>query len=365
MAQTLRIAAVGDLMLGDQPTCFGFGVRSRYSTSHYEGLVADPAVRDAIREADVAIGNLECAYNNDTPMAFDTHWHCTDEGALEYLAGLGFDALVVANNHVLERGAKGLEDLKGAMTRHHIEPIGLGDPLRIERHGKTVAFVAYTAVPDPKNPDVLGVWHDAALDLVRDLAAETEAVVVCMHWGNELVECPSTRQVELGRALVDAGARLVLGAHPHVLHPVERYKDALIAYSLGNFVFDSFVPDTLRSAVFSFELDLGAGDINYEALPVVTSPRDFHVERADPATADAILKRLQAPIDPLPEDEYRARVWRQRRVYRKAVLRHFAHNILHYKNRCAMTRWAVRRAALIFRHGKRERENPDEVYRWR
>jgi poly-gamma-glutamate synthesis protein (capsule biosynthesis protein) len=142
-----------------------------------------------------------------------------------------------------------------------------------------VAFLAYVDAPaegsfrretweaGPGQPGV--AWLDLE-EMTADIRAAREAadaVVVLLHFGREFYPEPTETQRAQARAAVDAGAALVLGSHPHVLQEVERYGAGLIAFSLGNFVFDGFDPPSNTSAILRVELSAaGAGE--YELLPV-------------------------------------------------------------------------------------------------
>jgi poly-gamma-glutamate synthesis protein (capsule biosynthesis protein) len=94
--------------------------------------------------------------------------------------------------------------------------------------------------------------HDLArvLDEVQRLERRVDVVVVMPHWGTQYTHAVEPAQRLVGRRLVDAGADLVIGGHPHWVQPVERYRGAVIAYSLGNFVFDmDFMTETMEGVV--------------------------------------------------------------------------------------------------------------------
>ena len=76
--------------------------------------------------------------------------------------------------------------------------------------------------------------------------ADADLVIVCPHWGVEYAVKPSREQVDLAHQMIDAGADIIVGSHPHVVQPVEKYHDRWIAYSLGNFIFDQKSPNTHR-----------------------------------------------------------------------------------------------------------------------
>ena len=117
-------------------------------------------------------------------------------------------------------------------------------PLLVRVGGLRIAFLAYVDI-DPKEAaagvDRPGVaWLDPAQALadIRFARPLADLVIVCPHWGVEYALKPTRDQVELAHQMIDAGADMIVGSHPHVVQPLENYHDRWIAYSLGNFVFD-------------------------------------------------------------------------------------------------------------------------------
>jgi len=113
-----------------------------------------------------------------------------------------------------------------------------------------------------------GSGKEELLSTIKLLADENKLVVVSVHWGDELMDCPAGWQREVGREFIDAGASIIAGHHPHVIQGIENYSGGLIAYSLGNFIFDSFLEDTRWGAVLSVTLS-GKKITGREILPIV------------------------------------------------------------------------------------------------
>jgi poly-gamma-glutamate capsule biosynthesis protein CapA/YwtB (metallophosphatase superfamily) len=155
---------------------------------------------------------------------------------------------------------------------------------------------------------------------VRRLCASGAMVAVSLHWGEEFVPLPSRDEVALGHAIIDAGAALILGHHPHVIRPVERYKDGIIAYSLGNFMGDmTWYAPFRRGAIVRCHLTDGrptdvavtATQLRDDYRPALTVERD-----AVPLVGD--------PVPCLASDAYARAIddtWRRQRVasYRSAL----------------------------------------------
>jgi hypothetical protein len=239
-ARELTIAWVGDTMLG-----------SATDVVPDDGAALFTDVRPLLRRVDIAAGNLEGALTDATGSK------CGGEGrencfafrgppaGARTLQRAGFDVVNLANNHAWDYGETGQADTIAALDAAGVRWTGTpGRVTVLERNGVRVAFVGYA--PYAWAPSM----HDVPLaqGLVRYADTQADVVVALMHAGaegREATHTPVGVEVSYGEdrgdtrafahALVDAGADLVLGSGPHVIRGVERYRDRLIAYSLGNF----------------------------------------------------------------------------------------------------------------------------------
>lgn len=259
LADPLRIAFVGDVMLAEGP--------GRAIAAGGDPLAPFAAV---LGEADVRIANLECAVSaRDQALASKRYTFRADPGAMAVLKGR-FDAVSVANNHAGDFGKTAFVDTLDLLAAAGIGRIGGGRnlaeahaPWWIEHKGLRVAVLGYNEFRPRRfeaDVDVPGVAWGEDVQILADIRAArragADAVIPFMHWGLEYDEAPSLRQRTLARRMIDAGATLVVGAHPHVIQPVERYRDGIVAYSLGNFVFDGFdAPEAWQGWLLQIELD--------------------------------------------------------------------------------------------------------------
>ncbi len=247
-AGVARLIAVGDLQLGDSATCVGFGFRSR---------VPDRDLGAGLQRFAAAVGRAPLIFANlETPLSdlgLDRRRRRSIQlrGAPSYaevLRTAGFTVLNVANNHALEHGADAFLDSVSRVVDSGIAVCGrvgtngwAAQPVLQDAGGVQVGFLGYSLRPSSAAQGQR--WHaqpsheeiQADVRRVRSLA---DCVVVSLHWGEEFAPVPSASEVALAHAIVDAGAAVVLGHHPHVARPVERYGNAVIAYSLGNFIGD-------------------------------------------------------------------------------------------------------------------------------
>jgi poly-gamma-glutamate synthesis protein (capsule biosynthesis protein) len=167
------------------------------------------------------------------------------------LRAAGIDAVSVANNHTLDFGREALLQTLAHLKAASLSAAGAGKnaadahkPVLLTADGRRVALVAASRVlpagwhAGASHPGIAGAYDPAKL--LRAIAAarpSADVVVAYLHWGVERAPLPEAYQRKLARRCIDAGADLVIGSHPHVLQGFEYYKDKLIAYSLGNFVF--------------------------------------------------------------------------------------------------------------------------------
>jgi len=329
----VELVAVGDVMLGRGVA----GVPQPFA-----------AVSPWLRAADLALGNLECVIvppllspprgeRKPRPGRFDEpvlqpYRLCAPSSAVTALHEAGFDVLGLANNHALDLGPAGLAETVSQLQAAGIATVGVGpnaeaalQPLIRQVRGVRLALLAFNAVPDPAGPSV-GTrapgqderWTRAGWDLGQVMAAiaavraQADAVIVSVHWGYEYETRADPAQRDAVDRLLEAGADLVIGHHPHVVQELalslskggqvttERQKPGFsekpgffrfVAYSLGNFVFDQQQGETHQGlALRVFFDDQGLRAV--QALPVWAGPRP---RLMTPDEAVPLLARVRPP----------------------------------------------------------------------
>ena len=236
-----------------------------------EGIDPFANVEPNLASADIAIVNLEMAITErGEPYDKEFVFRAPGSAALT-LAGAGIDVVSLANNHVLDFGPVGLADTLSVLDEVNILRPGAGSNnaeayaprvLTLD-NGIRVAFVSATAVvpggfaASADRPGVADAkWAiPRVLAAVRAAAAGNDVVVVSVHWGIERETCPSEDQRALASDLIEAGANLILGHHPHVLQPIETFDRTVIAYSLGNFAWHPRYGITGDSGVLEISFD--------------------------------------------------------------------------------------------------------------
>ncbi len=241
-ADAFELAFTGDVNLGRR---IGDYIRAR--GAEYPWQDAAPF----LQAADVTVVNLECAISTRGAPLDKEFTFRGDPSSVPAMAAAGVHVASVGNNHAVDFGREAFLDTLEHLRVNDILAVGGGvdaddayRPRYLETGGRRIGFVAGTRVmpyhfaAGPDLPGVASVYEEERfVDAIRQARSEADLVVVLVHWGVELAREPNSVQVGLGRAFVDAGADIVVGHHPHVLQPVVRYRGAVIAYSLGNFVF--------------------------------------------------------------------------------------------------------------------------------
>ncbi len=237
------------------------------------------------QSADISICNLECVLASGGEVLQKAYTFRGADGSLPLLKK-HFSAVSLANNHSADFGldtfVRQLEMLETGGLAHFGGGRNLDaarKPLIIERNGQRIAFLGYNGF----NPTQYSATADkpgvGPLDVemmtadIRRARSEYKADIVIpyVHWGRELVPSPRAIHTEMAHRMIDAGASIVVGAHPHITQTVDIYKGRPIVYSLGNFVFDYFPVDPPVwvgwATKFTFHRD-GRVDLETTALEI-------------------------------------------------------------------------------------------------
>lgn len=220
--QSITLIAVGDIMLG----------RSVNSKMRKLGNLTYPFEKtwEFLKSADLTFGNLESPLVSGCPTTDTGMTFCADPKAIEGLTKSGFDILSLANNHVLNYGQAGLRQTIEILKKENIYPLLQNKEQIVEIKGTKFGFLGF---------DLTGTYNQKQiLEKIKETKSQIDILIVSFHWGEEYVQKPSQRQINLAHQTVNSGADLILGHHPHVIQPTEEYKGKLIVYSLGNFIFD-------------------------------------------------------------------------------------------------------------------------------
>lgn len=295
-AQRIRIVFTGDVMLSrtvgakmEQKSDFGYPARK---------------IAGFFKDADIVVVNFEGPMSDRGTNVGSKYSFRADPRAVETLKLLNVSVASLANNHMWDYGRDALMDTASILEANGILPVGAGkdyaaaNALKVrEVNGIKIGFLSYTDLY-PANlsagPDSPGV---SSFDLERAVA-ETKArkdplssavatgekadiLVVLFHWGEEYQPHPTQEQKNIAHSLIDAGADMVVGHHPHVAQDIEEYNGKWIFYSLGNFIFDQyFSTSTMQGLVV--EAFIEEGRVKEVKVWESFLNREYEVERLTP-----------------------------------------------------------------------------------
>ncbi|MDW7646076.1 MAG: CapA family protein [Desulfuromonadales bacterium] len=284
----MKFAALGDIAF-----CGHF-------SSNVEGKVFQD-VSDFLCSADVVIGNLEGPLTVHEKGVPDKCRLSGYPGWAKALKHSGVGVVSLANNHTMDYGIPGLNQTLDALKEAGIVAVGAGHnikdalaPAIIHINGFRVAILARTSVhvsshsrAGKRIPGVAFFDQKETADSIKAAKGISDIVVLLMHWGLEEYQYPTPDQKRLAYSLISAGADVILGHHPHVVQGIEYIENKLVAYSLGNFLFDDFgwyyhsptegeryVTQKLnkgnrKGMILKFEVDPGSGFVQ-SVFPVFT-----------------------------------------------------------------------------------------------
>ncbi len=291
--QPIKLLALGDIMLGR-------AVRTMYEKNGQNYLLGSAS--ELFSGNDIIWTNLEgpTLYNppitpvNGMAFAFTT-------SSLAILKNANINFLNLANNHGLDQGRKGFEEAQKILRENNF--MFMGDPAKIGAasvatttvNGRELALLGFNATWQTFKPE-------EAVKLIREMkSSSSRLILVMIHWGEEYKLIHNAEQEKIAHALIDAGAEVVFGHHPHVVQDIEKYNGKYIFYSLGNLLFDQWFSKETQEGL-AVEMSILDENISYRLLPY-RSARSAVTELSEPETQAWFLdfakrnpKELSEPI---------------------------------------------------------------------
>ncbi len=222
----------------------------------------------SLKDPDIFFANLEGPVSDAGKDLHNLYSFRMDPKVLDVLKNAGIDIVSFANNHVGDWGRTAFDDTRRRLDDAGILYAGSGDnkadakqPTIIEKDDIKIGFLGFTDVgPEwlaaTENQSGVLLADDPDLpNIIKNASTQVDVLITSFHWGIEYSE-HNARQTTLAHIAIDNGAKLVIGHHPHVIEATENYKDGLIAYSLGNFIFDQyFSAETMEGMILKVTLD--------------------------------------------------------------------------------------------------------------
>lgn len=279
--QDVTMLAFGDMMLDRY---------ARYQMNKYGFLYPFKNILRFLDGSDIVLANLEGPITDYSSITADLKskklQFTFDPHVVPTLKEIGFTTFGLANNHTANFGASGITQTKKYLTNASLDYYG--DPFNKEDisyvkdiRGKKIAFIGYHEFYSKDTAPIIKE--------IKRLKGEADFIIVTPHWGVEYRKLMANGQIAKAHEFIDAGADLVLGAHPHVIEPIEIYKNKAIFYSLGNFVFDQD-PGFDTTHGLSVGIIISPEEISYSLFPI--NIIKAQVSLADEAARAKILKEL-------------------------------------------------------------------------
>ena len=274
-------------------------------------------IRGFLSGFDYRFFNLECPISDAGEPHVDKKYIFNVPSAMvRVLTDGGFNGAMLANNHMFDFGNTALLSTISNLNSAGILTAGAGIdadiaslPILVERDGISVAVFSFTnlgyrdAYAAANSPGVARASLEAMRRSIEQFRRFTDFAVVNIHWGDEYTNYPSDEQVELGRALIDAGADAVIGHHSHVYQGVEVYRGKPIVYSLGNFLFGSINEDIRDNIVVALDFGRhGLASLRVFAISGNTASHPFQPARITGKDAESVLAHVLEISRPLKSD---------------------------------------------------------------
>ncbi|MFA5935148.1 MAG: CapA family protein [Candidatus Paceibacterota bacterium] len=258
-----KIAFVGDLMLD----------RGVYQKINQRGAgdfhFAFENIKNDLEEYDFLVGNLEGPVSDKGVDKHNLYSFRMDPLVLDILKEVSFDAVSVTNNHINDWGMDAMKDTFERLNGKDIEILGGGENLEkaseakiIDIEGVKIALLSFGQFGKGQFEATsekagIAIISEDLLKKSIDLAkGKADIVVVSFHFGDEYQKIQNLYQEKYSKMAIDFGADLIVGHHPHVVQPLEQYRNVYIAYSLGNFVFDQyFSPETMEGGLLEVKIE--------------------------------------------------------------------------------------------------------------
>lgn len=273
-----------------------------------------PELIQIMRDADIMCINNEFTYSTGGAPLSKTYTFRAHPSRVDILKELGVDIVTLANNHVYDYGEQALIDTMETLKQADIFYCGAGynldeamTPVYFEIDGKTIAYVAASRAEKNKvtpqaAEDSPGILHcydtELFIQTIKEAREKSDYVIACVHWGTEFTHELEDVQLATGREYLDAGADMVIGAHPHCLQGIESYDGKYIIYSLGNFWFNGQDIDTMLLNIH-FYGDKTEEFIELEVVPALQTynTTKFITEQSEKERIYSLLEDISVNIE--------------------------------------------------------------------
>lgn len=274
-----------------------------------------PELIELMKEADIMCLNNEFTYSTGgTPLKGKAYTFRAHPSRVEILKEMGVDIVSLANNHAYDYGPQSLIDTMATLKEAGISYVGAGhnideamEPAYFEVDGKTIAYVAASRAEKNKmtpqatmdSPGILRCYDtELFVETIKEAKINADYVIAYVHWGTEYSYELEEVQLSTGREYLDAGADIIIGAHPHILQGIEYYNGKPIVYSLGNYWFNNKDIDTILLNIHFYGDDTEES-IELEIIPAIQSNSRTQIvtEEAEKERIFSLLEDISINIE--------------------------------------------------------------------
>lgn len=273
---TVTLSFVGDCMLAS------YRGEYNWNTFSYRADNEDPSyffagVSDIFNNDDFTVANCENVFTDNNLTETDkgyegAYWYKSRSANAAIFKAGGVDIISLANNHIYDYGEQGKADTAAAAEAASLLWGDDDNPVILEKYGYKIALLCVTFMSS-KNIDRI-------ITMLSEVQTSTDFQIIFFHGGTERVYDPSDFIINAAHRLADAGADLIIGHHPHVLQPIERYNGVNIVYSLGNFLFGAGRGEN-RTIIYQYIFNIAGGRLLDTAENII--PCYCFAERWQPA----------------------------------------------------------------------------------
>ncbi|MBP3198703.1 MAG: CapA family protein, partial [Butyrivibrio sp.] len=301
---SVTIGFAGDILFDDN---YAVGNTFRKNGNTAEGVIG-LSLLEKMRNVDIMMVNNEFPYSNrGTPTEGKTYTFRARPETAQILGTMGVDIVGLANNHAYDHGEQALLDTFDILDSVGVEYVGAGRNIDEASHtvyyitesGMKIAFICATQIERLSNPDTKEATATSAgvfrclddtllLERIRQAKEKNAFVIVFVHWGTEGTSEIDYLQRDQSKEMVEAGADLIIGGHPHVLQKIDYVQGVPVVYSLGNYIFNSKTLDTCM-IISTIHTD---GTVNLQMVPAVQS--GCSVNEAFDSEAQRIFNYMQS-----------------------------------------------------------------------
>jgi poly-gamma-glutamate synthesis protein (capsule biosynthesis protein) len=348
----MRISFIGDLMIGDTPITFGYGIDSKHNIDGYSNIFNH--VAKELHQSDITVGNFEAIIRpRHVSNTFEEWEMCCDERICDELIKANISIVSLANNHSMDYGSEWFINTKQLLKSHGITIIGLKEkPYEIlSLNNSKIAIIGISYV-NSKYQDPLFFYKpkkDEVLKIINEIG-EVDQIIGYVHWGTEFIQSPDINQCRIAEELIECGVDVIIGHHPHILQQGYLVNDKPVFFSIGNFVSDYWQKRFRKTVILNCEINDSVKWTQYNCLinlngqPVFQSVEMLNLDVFNNCISTdrgKLIARYQVRLE---------------------YLHHFLRNFLKTKDKLALIKWLLKRIKYVITNVNNEYRNPGIIY---